>query len=246
MASTRHHYSISWEGLFQPYLIILLDGMDYVLGEMRGLNEPETSPTAPQGRIPMSRLTIPARDDAPEASNAVLDAVHKQPGAVPNMFRLIASSCAALQGFVTNNSALTKTLDVRTREQITLAVAQLNGCDYCLPARSYPGLNLAKITPEEIALNRKCESGDAKADAAERFATKVVRERGHIGHADIKTVHDAGFNDSRIVEIIAVVAENIFANLLNVVAETDIDFRSFALATRAKFRNLGETGDDSR
>jgi len=172
----------------------------------------------------MSRLAITARDDVPEASKPILDAVHKQLGVVPNMFRLIASSPAALQGFTANNVALAKTLDVKTRERIALAVAQVNGCDYCLSAHSYLGLNLAKISPEEIALNRKGESGDVKADAAVRFAAKVVRERGHVTDADIRAVRDAGFNDSQIVEIIAVTAENIFTNLLNVVAETDVDF----------------------
>ena len=91
-------------------------------------------------------------------------------------------------------------------------------------AHSYLGLNLAKISPEEVALNRKGESSDAKANAAVHFAAKVVRERGHITEADIKAVRDAGYSDSQIVEILAVTAENIFTNLLNVVAETDIDF----------------------
>ena len=172
----------------------------------------------------MSRLTVPARSDVPEASKPILDAVHKQLGVVPNMFRLIATSPAVLQGFATNNGALTKTLDVKTRERIALAVAQVNGCDYCLSAHSYLGLNLAKISPEEVALNRKGASGDTKANAAVHFAVKVVRERGHVGGGDIQAVRDAGFSDSQIVEIIAVVAENIFTNLLNVVAETDIDF----------------------
>jgi uncharacterized peroxidase-related enzyme len=172
----------------------------------------------------MSRLAIPARDDVPDASKPILDAVQKQLGVVPNMFRLIATSPATLQGFAANNGALAKTLDVRTRERIALAVAQVNGCDYCLSAHSYLGLNLAKITPEEIALNRKGESGDAKADAAVRFAAKLVRERGHVSDADIKAVRDAGFSNGQIVEIIAVTAENVFTNLLNVVADTDIDF----------------------
>jgi uncharacterized peroxidase-related enzyme len=172
----------------------------------------------------MSRLTIPTRDDVPEASKPILEAVHKQLGVVPNMFRLLAASPAALQGFTGNNGALAKTLDVKTRERIALAVAQVNGCDYCLSAHSYLGLNLAKITPEEIALNRKGESGDAKADAAVRFAAKIVRERGQVSDGDIKAVRDAGFSDGQIVEIIAVTAENIFTNLLNVIAQTDIDF----------------------
>ena len=172
----------------------------------------------------MSRLAIPARDDVPEASKPILDAVQKQLGVVPNMFRLIAQSSAALQGFTANNGALTKTLDVKTRERIALAVAQVNGCDYCLSAHNYLGLNLAKISPEEVALNRAGESGDAKANAAVHFAAKVVRERGHVTEADIKAVRDTGYSDGQIVEILAVTAENIFTNLLNVVAETDIDF----------------------
>jgi uncharacterized peroxidase-related enzyme len=172
----------------------------------------------------MSRLAIPARDDVPEASKPILDAVHKQLGVVPNIFRLIAQSPAALQGFTANNGALTKTLDVKTRERIALAVAQVNGCDYCLSAHSYLGLNFAMIGREEIALNRKGKSGDAKANAAVNFAAKVVRERGHVTEADIKSVRDAGFSDGQIVEILAITAENIFTNLLNVVAETDIDF----------------------
>jgi uncharacterized peroxidase-related enzyme len=172
----------------------------------------------------MSRLAIPARDAVPEASKPILDAVQKQLGTVPNMFRVIASSPAALQAYTANSGALTKTLDVKTRERIALAVAQVNGCDYCLSAHSYLGLNLAKISSEEIALNRKGTSGDHKADAAVRFAAKVVRERGHVSDSDIKAVREAGFTDGQIVEIISVVAENIFTNLLNVVAETDIDF----------------------
>jgi uncharacterized peroxidase-related enzyme len=172
----------------------------------------------------MSRLSIPTREEAPAASQPMLDAVHKQLGVVPNMFRLIAQSPVALQGFAANNGALTKALDVKTRERIALAVAQVNGCDYCLSAHTYLGLNLAKISPEEIALNRHGESGDARGNAAVKFATRVVRERGHVSDDDIKAVRDAGFSDGQIVEIISVAAENIFTNLLNTVAETDIDF----------------------
>ncbi len=172
----------------------------------------------------MSRLSIPARDDVPEASKPILDAVHKQLGVVPNMFRLIAQSPAALQGFAANNGALAKALDVKTRERIALAVAQVNACDYCLSAHTYLGLNLAKISPEEVALNRHGESGDAKANAAVSFAAKIVRERGRVSDADIRAVREAGFSDGAIVEILAVTAENIFTNLLNIVADTDIDF----------------------
>ena len=57
-----------------------------------------------------------------------------------------------------------------------------------------------------------------------KLAARVVRERGHVTDADINAVRDAGYSDGQIVEILAVTAENVFTNLLNVVADTDIDF----------------------
>jgi len=181
----------------------------------------------------MSRLAIPARDDVPEASKPILDAVHQRLGVVPNLFRLIAASPAALEGFVANNGALGNAFDVKTRERIALAVAQVNACGYCLSAHTYLGLNLAKIGPEEIALNRKGASSDPKADVAVRFAAKVARGRGHASDADIKAVRDAGFDESQIVEIVALVALNCFTNFLNEVAKTDIDFPVVPVAEAA-------------
>jgi len=172
----------------------------------------------------MSRVAIPSLDNAPEASKPVLDAVHKQLGVVPNLFRLIANSPNVLGGYVGFSGALNKTLDVKTRERIALAVAQVNACDYCLSAHTYLATNLAKMSPEEIALNRKGASGDQKANAAVSFAAKVTQARGHVSDADIAEVRAAGFEDAQIVEIVALVAENCFTNFLNEVAKTDIDF----------------------
>jgi uncharacterized peroxidase-related enzyme len=172
----------------------------------------------------VSRIAIPSRDDAPEASKPMLDAIHKQLGVVPNLFRLIANSPAALTAFTGFQSALAHALDVKTRERIALAVAQVNGCGYCLSAHTYLGLNLAKISPEEIALNRRGASGDAKASVAVGFAAKVARERGHVSDSDIAAVRDAGFTDPQIVEIVALVVQNSFTNYLNEVAKTEIDF----------------------
>ena len=172
----------------------------------------------------MARINIPARDDAPEASKATLDAVHAQLGVVPNLFRLIANSPHALDGYMGFSGALKKVLDVKTRERIALAVAQVNGCDYCLSAHTYLGLNLAKISPEEIAMNRRGGSSDAKADAAVRFAADVAEKRGHVSDDAIAAVKAAGYSDAQIVEIVALVAENVFTNFLNEMAGTEIDF----------------------
>jgi uncharacterized peroxidase-related enzyme len=172
----------------------------------------------------MSRITIPSRDAAPTGSQPILDAVDKQLGVVPNLFRLVSISPAALAGMTSLSACLSKTLDVQTRERIAIATAQVNGCDYCLSAHTYLGLNLAKIAPEEVALNRKGASGDPKADAAVRFAMKVAQNRGKVSDADISAVKLAGFSEAQVIEIVAVVAENFLTNLINNVAETTIDF----------------------
>ena len=103
-------------------------------------------------------------------------------------------------------------------------MAQANGCDYCLSAHTYLGLNLARISPEEIALNRRGGSSDPRAAAAVAFAVKVTQARGHVSDADLAAVRLGGFSDAEIVEIVALVAENVFTNFLNEVAKTDIDF----------------------
>jgi uncharacterized peroxidase-related enzyme len=172
----------------------------------------------------MTRIAVPTREATPEASKPLLDAVEKQLGVVPNLFRLVSLSPPALQGFLGMNGALAKTLDLKTRERIALAVAQINGCDYCLSAHTYLGLNLAKIDADEIALNRNGGSSDAKANAAVAFAAKVTRSRGNVRDADTEAVKTAGFTDAQIVEIVAVVSENIFTNFINIVAQTEIDF----------------------
>lgn len=172
----------------------------------------------------MSRISIPTRDEAPAASQPILDAVNAQLGVVPNLHRLVALSPAALTAMTGFSGALGKALDVKTRERLAIATAQVNGCDYCLSAHTYLGLNLARLSPEEIALNRKGGSTDAKADAAVRFGAKVAQTRGKVETADLDAVRAAGFTDAQIIEIVAVVAENFLTNLINNVARTDIDF----------------------
>ncbi len=172
----------------------------------------------------MSRIAIPSIEAAPVPSRAMLDAVGSQLGVVPNLYRLVSISPAALTAMTALSGALTKALDVKTRERIALAVAQVNGCDYCLSAHTYLGLNLARLDEDEIALNRGGSSSDRRADAAVGFAAKVAKTRGRVDDGDLEAVRAAGFSEAQVIEIVALVAENFLTNLINNVARTDIDF----------------------
>ena len=174
----------------------------------------------------MSRIQLPATiEAAPAAARPLLEGVKKMLGSVPNLFRITANSPAALEGYLALNGALAKgSLSPQTRERIALAVAQINGCDYCLSAHSYLATHLAKLDKAEIAANRAGGSSDPKADAAVRFATRLVRERGRVSETDVSAVKMAGYSEGEIVEIVAHVALNTLTNYLNEAFDTPIDF----------------------
>ncbi|HEY5560049.1 MAG TPA: carboxymuconolactone decarboxylase family protein [Steroidobacteraceae bacterium] len=174
----------------------------------------------------MSRFSIPAAvSAAPAASQPMLEAVQKQLGVVPNLFRLVAISPQSLEGYLGLSAALGKgELPAATRERIALAVAEINGCSYCLSAHTYLGRNLARLDDAEIAANRSGRSSDLKADAAVRFAAQVASERGHVDAGSVQAVRAAGYSDAQIIEIVLHVALNTWTNYINAVAKTEIDF----------------------
>jgi len=174
----------------------------------------------------MSRITTPENiDAAPAASQPLLEGVNKMLGSVPNLFRIVGNSPAALEGYLALFGALSKgKVPAATRERIALAIAEMNGCSYCLSAHTYIGKHLAHLDDAEIAANREGWSNDAKADAAVRFAVQVAREKGSVSEAELDKVKAAGYDDGQVIEIILHVALNVFTNYVNEALKTDVDF----------------------
>jgi uncharacterized peroxidase-related enzyme len=178
----------------------------------------------------MSRITIPPVDQAPAASKALLDGVKKEIGSVPNLFRVLGNSPTALAGYLGLSAAVGKgALDAKLRERLALAVAQINGCHYCLSAHTYLGKNVAKLDDAEIAAARDSHSADPKAAAALRFAQRVTELRGNVSDADLEAVKRAGYSEGEVLEIVANVAVSVLTNYVNNVSDTDIDFPKVSL-----------------
>jgi len=162
---------------------------------------------------------------APQASRESLEAVNSLLGSVPNLFRIVANSPQTLEGYLGLNGALSNgSLDARTRERIALAVAEINGCNYCLAAHQYLGSNLAGLSAAEIEANRRGTSSDEKAAAAVSFAVSIVNNRGKVSDREVGVVRAAGYSDAEIVEIVGHVALNTLTNYVNEVLGTEIDF----------------------
>lgn len=173
----------------------------------------------------MSRISIPTVDNSLEASKPLLAAVQKQLGVVPNLMKLVGHSPAALEGYLALNGALGKgKLPVQLRERIALAIAEYNGCDYCLAVHSYLASNAVKLSHAEIEAARDARSEDARTEAALQFALQVAESRGRVSDADLAAARLAGFDEAAILEIVSHVAVNVLTNYINNVALTDIDF----------------------
>jgi uncharacterized peroxidase-related enzyme len=177
----------------------------------------------------MSR--IPAVDPAATTPDrqALLSAIHQTFGATPAMFRTVAQSPAALEMMWGAFGALgSGVIPPKLGEQIAVAVADRNACEYCLAAHTALGRK-AGASAAEMAAAQAGESADPNTNAALRFALKLVDARGQVGDADVQALRAAGFDDEHIVEILAHVALNLFTNYVNVAFAVPVDFPAVPL-----------------
>lgn len=173
----------------------------------------------------MSRLPLIQPESATGPAADLLAGVQKALGVTPNMTKAMANSPAVLKAYLDLSGALSGgALPAPVRERIAIRIAQENGCDYCLSAHTYIATDIVAVEADEAARARMGHASDAKTEAVLTFATAVLRNKGGVEDADLKTVRDAGVTDGEITEIVANVALNVFTNYLNRTADTDIDW----------------------
>lgn len=181
----------------------------------------------------MARINIVTPESANAEQKALYEAIQAQLGMVPNFLKVFANSPAALKAFLgLHGIAGQGSLDPQTRERIALALAQQNGCAYCLAAHTAIGRK-AGLSGAEIAANRSGTSHDAKAAVCVRFARSLVAHMGEITTAELLEMRDAGYSESDIVEVITHVGMNVLTNLLGKAARVDIDFPKVELRLAA-------------
>ncbi len=172
----------------------------------------------------MSRISLIDLAAADPKAQMVLEKIQAAQGRVPNIFRAMAHSPAALQGFMGFRMAMAgSALSPKLKEKIGLLAAEINRCEYCISAH-VPAAKKAGVDDIGIAQARKCKSEDPVEAAALKLAAQMLRHHGHINDAQFTAARQAGLSEGQIVELVAHVALNIFTNYFNDVAQTEIDF----------------------
>jgi alkylhydroperoxidase family enzyme len=171
----------------------------------------------------MSVLKAVTPDTASEKSKELLTSTEKRLGGSSNMLRIMANSPAMLGAYLQFNHAFDEgKMTPKLRALITAAVAELNGDDYMLSTAMVLGPRLG-ATIDELNRARQLQASDLSAAAALHFTAVFLRNRGQVSAEEVENLHAAGFDDEKIVEIVALIALNIFRNYLNLVAATEID-----------------------
>ena len=172
----------------------------------------------------MSR--IPAVDPmtASGRTKELLDEVEQTFGSTPNLFRTAAASPTALESMLRLFQHVGGgSIDKGLGEQIAIAVAEVNGCSYCLSAHTAIG-KLYGVVEEELASSRGAVSSDTKKEAALRFAQAVAARRGAVSDEDFARVRNAGWSNADIAEILTHVGLSVFTNYFAVATRMEIDW----------------------
>lgn len=172
----------------------------------------------------MPRLNVIEPDQATGDAKKIYDDVNQQMGMVPNLFRGLANSPAALRGYLSLSAALAEgELAQEDREVLYLAVSQNNECHYCVSAHTMLAKQ-AGLSEDETLAARQFQSSDSERDALLRFTRKVIASKGFVSDDDLAEVRDAGYSDGQIAESVGYIALATFSNLFNHVHDTPLDF----------------------
>ena len=172
----------------------------------------------------MSRVSIQPQA-VPAASQPLLDQIQQAFGATPNMFKAVSKSPAALQSMWGFFGALGKgTLGARLGEQIAVAIANANRCEYCLAAHTLMAKKAGFSSEQIHALRRGAYAEETQLDALVKFAQTLVTTTGTLPEADVAALRNAGFSDQQVIEIISAISAILFTNMVNRVNDTVVDF----------------------
>lgn len=154
----------------------------------------------------MARIRPIPRERAAVVLRSLYDALEKQFGTVPNLFKTMAHRPELLLTFSNVYKELWTggVVDVKTKELAALRTAVLNGCAYSVRHHSASGKR-AGLSDDQIAALQRDDwqaSGlfDERAQAVIRLTEKMTRAPGSVTEEDIQHLRH-WFGEAHLVEL---------------------------------------------
>jgi AhpD family alkylhydroperoxidase len=166
----------------------------------------------------MRNLPALTPDQAPARSRDLLADIIGRHGSAGEMVSTMAHSPALLQGYLDLSRAMKRIKIPRPlSEKVSLALQEWIGCGTCMAAHTEAG-RAAGLTEADIALARQGTSTDAREAALIAFALRVLTEPSTLTNDDVGELHDHGWSERVIAEIVGLVALNMLTGSFNLVA----------------------------
>lgn len=154
----------------------------------------------------MARITLQESNSENPEIKEIFDEIKEMTGGtVPAAYRAFGLKAHILQANWNRTKRILSegNLPKSLKESIALAVSSENGCHFCVNIHSN---NLLKqeFSVEEVEKIKKAASSEAQIDFILKLCVKATKTPHEITDSDFETLHNFGYSDNDIVEILTV------------------------------------------
>ncbi len=176
-------------------------------------------------KFTMSRLSLRTIEDAPEAAKAGLESAQKNNGFLPNLVRLLANAPVALETYQTVSGINARSgLTLAEREAVQITAAATHGCGFCVAGHTAVAYKKAGLKEPTVEALRHGNQGDnARLNAVADFTRAVIRSRGNVDDAELKSFRAAGFSDANALEVVLGVSLATLCNFANNLGQPELN-----------------------
>lgn len=172
----------------------------------------------------MTDFPLHDEDSAPEESQPLLQKSQEAFGMIPSLHAVMAEAPGLLEGYQVLHELFQNTSF--DKDEITVVWQSINvehACHYCVPAHT--GIAKSMGVDDEItdALRNETPLPNDRLEALRDFTLSVVRDRGNVDEAAVKTFLEAGFTKRQVLEVVLGVSQKVMSNYVNHIAETPVD-----------------------
>ena len=172
----------------------------------------------------MNKLHALTKETASEKSKQIFKGIEKTVGRLPNIYAVMGNSANALFSYlIFSESQRSGSFNSKEIEAVALAVSEENGCNYCTSAHTA----IAKMngfSQEETFLLRTGIHTDEKLNVLTNLAKSIVANRGRANENLVNAFYAAGYDETALVDLVALVIDKTFTNYIGRLAKPEIDF----------------------
>lgn len=174
-------------------------------------------------------------ETADDLATPILKEFQVRYGMVPNFYGALGIDGASLKGYLAFEAAIEERclLSEQQRELISLAVANRNGCHYCVSGHTFSARKLG-MSKEECRAAQVGEASDALDQAMLDLALDVMKHNGACSPEQKDRCRALGMSDALIVQIVSWTGINNFSNWINNLVQPKIDFPKVELIPNPK------------